>query len=156
MADRVPSDHPSVETVRATLVTVGGTDRLAVAVPADAALPADEVVRLVLDGDEYHAQVQRELGGDDYRIQGAFDAPRFARTQGAGQNRLPAWVDDADVAVGGSVLLDVVVEDFLYGLRAPGDRAVYAAREPPAEGLAAIAEQVQAQADEADADDDAT
>jgi hypothetical protein len=139
VSDRLPSDHDAVETHRAGLEHVGRTDRPKVVVPDDATVPVDEVDRLVVDGRTCHARVETNLHGDP-EITGAFDTPTLAREPGDGENRLETWVADADVTVGGSVLLDVVTEGFKYGLRAPGERTVYEATEKPDAGLSAIAE----------------
>ncbi len=145
MADRVSSDHPSVQTVRATLTETATGVRLEIPAADREAFPVDEVVRLVLDGDELFARVERALTGDDVSIPGVYDAPRFARDPREGEDRLSAWVDDHDVRTGGSVHVDVVEPEFLYGLRAPGETAVYEAREPPNDSLASIAEDVEDQ-----------
>jgi len=139
--DRLPSDHDAVETIRAGLERAGGLDRPKVVLPADRAdaVPAGEVVRLVLDGTTYHAQVREGFDGTP-ELPGAYGTPTLARDPGAGENHLPAWVADADVSLGGSVLLDVVTAGFKYGLRAPGERAVYEATPAPDDGLASIAE----------------
>lgn len=143
MADRLPSDHPSIATVRATLTETTTGHR--VSIPADERdrFPADDVVRVVLDGAERFARVERALTGDDLSIDGAYDAPRLARNPGEGTDRLAAWIESADVRVGGSVLIDVVESDFLYGLRAPGERTVYEAKEPPNESLSSIAKDLE-------------
>lgn len=144
MADRVPSDHDSVETVRATLERVGRTDRRKVAVPTDSAvtLPAEEVVRLVLDGDTYHSRVETDFDGRP-ELRGAYHSPTLARNPGAGTDCLAEWVADAGVSLEGSVLLDVVTPAYKYGLRAPGDRAVYDATDAPSDSLASIASDVE-------------
>jgi len=145
MADRIPSDHDAVATVRATLGTVGSTSRPRIEVPADAAHEfPDGVVRLVVDGTERHAEIGTALGDDRRVIAGAYDAPRLARDPGDAPNRLLSWVDATDaVSVGGSVLVDVVEDGFKYGVRAPGERVVYEATESPDEGLASIAERLE-------------
>ncbi|PSP85906.1 hypothetical protein BRC83_02095 [Halobacteriales archaeon QS_1_68_17] len=137
MPDRVPSDHDAVETVRAPLSRAGSTRRPRIELPEGTA-PAGEVVRVVLGGEEYHARIERALDGGT-EIRGAYDNARLARVPGDGENRLPAWVETAGVTVGNSVLVDVVVEDFKYGVRAPGERVVYTATEPLTDGLADIA-----------------
>lgn len=143
MPERIPSDHDTVETVRATLERVGRTDRPKVAIPAEAAdlLPESGIVRVVLDGQTRHAPVERDFDGAP-ELRGAFDSPTLARDPGTGADRLAEWVADAAVSVGGSVLLDVVTPDHLYGLRAPGERTVYEATEGPADSLADIAKDV--------------
>ena len=144
MPDRVASDHDAVETVRATLERVGRTDRRRVAVPADAGagLTPETVVRLVLDSTTYHTLVETSLEGD-LELRGAFDSPTLARDPESGTDHLPAWVADAGVEVGGSVLLDVVTAEFKYGLRAPGRRVIYEATAAPDKGLSAIARDIE-------------
>ncbi len=141
MSDRLPSDHDAVETHRASLERVGRTDRPKVVVPDDAAVPTDELVRIVVDDRTYHARIETSLQRDP-EITGAYDTPTLARDPGDGENRLETWVESADVTVGGSVLLDVVTEGFQYGLRAPGERAVYDATEAPSDSLSAIADEL--------------
>ena len=138
--DRVPSDNPGVHTVDATLVRAGRTDRPRVAIPADEAdrFPED-VVRLVVDGDELFAPVEPPLRGDGLELRGAFETPEAAREPGSGTDRLAAWRDDAGVPFGNTVHVDVVEEGYKYGLRAPGERAVYTTGRPE-EGLQDIAE----------------
>lgn len=138
MTDRVPADHPSVETVRATLARRGGTHRAAIRLPADASFdPTDDVVRLVLDGTERRAPVGTTTDGRP-TIQGAYESPRLARDR-SGTDHLANWVDDRDLDFGRTVLLDVVVPDFRYGVRAPGEDATYDASQPPSGGLRDVA-----------------
>lgn len=144
MTDRVPSDHDSVETVRATLERVGRTDRRKVTVPADSAatLPADGLVRLVIGGDTYHSRIETDFDGRP-ELRGAFESPTLARDPESGTDRLAEWVADADVSVGGSVCLDVVTPEYKYGLRAPGDRVVYEATDAPDDSLSSIARDIE-------------
>lgn len=139
MADRVSSD--AVPTVRATLAKHGATGRLKLELPADEAeqFPTDEVVRVVLDGDERFARVESSLTGDELLVSGVFDTPSAARNPGEGENHLTDWCEANGRSAGNSVLVDVVEAEFQYGLRAPGDRAVYDALEQPDGSLAAIA-----------------
>ena len=139
MGERVSSEHPSVRTFRGRLEHSGATSRPRIELPAEAADQLDDrVVRLVLDGTTYHADV-RHLG-DAPVIRGAYDNARLARSPGEGQNRLPGWVDDAGLSIGRSVLVDEVVAGSLYGVRAPGSTAVYDAVELPRSSLTRIAE----------------
>ncbi|MDZ7702449.1 MAG: hypothetical protein U5J98_10550 [Halobacteriales archaeon] len=139
MGERVASDHPSVRTFRGHIEPSGATSRPRVALPAEAAdaMP-DGVVRLVLDGRTYHADVR--AGSDGPVIRGAYDNARLARSPGEGENRLPGWIEAADLSIGRSVLIDEVVDGSLFGARAPGRTAVYEATEPPASSLSSIAE----------------
>ena len=141
MTQRVASDHASVTSIDAVLAPSGAADRPSIEIPAEHAgdFTPDEVVRLVLDEKEYRARIQRPLTGDTLQILGAYDTPRLARNPGEGENRLHEWFEDGDLDLGRTVHLDVVEADFLYGVRRPGERAVYEVKEKPDESLSAIA-----------------
>lgn len=141
MADRIASDTESVATHRLTIETVGRTSRPRLELPAELDLEADDVVRLTLDGSEYHTRVESNLEGE-LELRGAFDNPRLARSDD-GEDRLAAWVDDSGVEAGRSVLLDVLTAGYHYGLREPGERVVYTARDPPDDSLSSIAESLE-------------
>ena len=135
MTDRLPSDHPSVETVRATLARRGRT-RSRLELPADDRFPLT-TIRLALDGDVFHTCIERTRTSG-VAIDGAYDNARLARERD-GEDRLEAWRRSSGIDYGRSVLVDVVEAGFLYGVREPGERVVYDAVESPDEGLAAIA-----------------
>ena len=151
---RVPSDDGSVASVRVALVRSGGTRRPCVRLPNDGALEgrvesgscsslslADgDLVRIVIDREEYHARVVSDATGRS--IRGAFDSRRLARTPGDGENRLTEWLAEHGREPGDSIVLDVVVPGDQYGLRIPGDRTVYDARRGPRSSLADIAEDI--------------
>ncbi|WP_049902194.1 DUF7112 family protein [Halococcus agarilyticus] len=137
MPERVPHDHPSVETVRATLARRGRSSRPRLALPDDADRFPTGTTRLVLGGETHHARIESGLDGDR-EITGAYDNARLARDRD-GTDRLDEWRSSAGIDLGRSVVVDVVEPGFLYGVREPGERAVYEATEPPDEGLAAIA-----------------
>lgn len=142
MTDRVGSDHPSVSTARGRLVRRGGTRRPAVEVPTagDVTLPTEGTVRLVVDGREHHAPV---VGGNGNRVlAGAYDDARRARERD-GADRLAEWVADRDVEFGRSVLVDEVAPGERYGLRLPGETAVYADWRGPDRSLRRIAEDLE-------------
>ncbi|WP_226480584.1 DUF7112 family protein [Natrinema amylolyticum] len=143
MTDRVASDHPSVQTVRSACTETATGVKLEVPADDREAFPTDEVVRIVLDGEERFAQVERALTGDDLSIPGVYDTPNLARNPSDGTDRLTEWTAEQDVPAGGSVLIDVVEPEFLYGLRAPGETTYYDAREPPNESLSEIAENLE-------------
>lgn len=140
MSDAVSSDV--VDTVRATLARAGRTDRPKVALPDDDRdrFPAGEVVRVVLDGTTRHARVERALD-DSLELRGAYANARQAR-EGDGDNHLLAWAEASGLEFGRTVQVDVVDEGAIYGLRAPGERAVYSVPSGPDESLADIAEDV--------------
>jgi hypothetical protein len=132
--ERIPSDHSTVETVRVTLSRYGRT-RSRLPLPDDDRFPLT-TVRLVLDGDTSHARI--ETGKDGPEITGVYDNARLARER-TGEDRLEEWRTESNIDYGRSVLVDIVESGFLYGVREPGERAVYEAVESPDEGLAAIA-----------------
>ncbi len=141
MSERLPSDSPAIDTHRAELVRLGGTRNQCLRVPdALEGVSPGELIRLVIRGDEYHTVVADDGAGAVVR--GAFDNARLARTTGEGTNRLAAWLRSLDRESGSSVELDVVVPGEQFGLRAPGERAVYTVREGPPDSLASIAERL--------------
>lgn len=140
MGDRVPSDHDTVESRRVAVESVGRTDRLRVALPGTLDLSPDDVVRLSLDGEDYHAQVSESLDGS-LELRGAYDNERLAREGDPEDNHLVDWLQSAGLGDGRSVLLDELVAGAHYGLREPGSRVVYTVREPPSDSLSDIAEQ---------------
>jgi hypothetical protein len=137
VAERVPSDHPSVTTYRAHLQRSGGTRRPCLRLPDGVTAADGDVGRLVLDGTEYHATVTSDTEGRVVR--GAYDNRRMARDR-EGTNRLVEWAEAVDRDPGDAVSLDELVADTLYGLRVPGTRVVYTVTEPPSDSLSAIAD----------------
>ena len=137
MSESVPSD--AVDSVRATLDRAGRTERPKVTVPEEAhdRIPEGEVLRLSLGGDVRFATVELAID-DSYEIRGVYDNARLAR-EASGENRLVEWFEAHGLDFGRTVHLDVVDEGFFYGLRAPGERAVYRVPDRPDEGLAEIA-----------------
>lgn len=142
MPERVPSE--SVETHRATVERVGRTDRRRVVVPVAATDPfdAEAVIEIVIEERTYHGRVETALDGR-LVLDGAYDTPTLARSPGDGENHLADWLAGTGVAVGDSVLFDIVTEGYTVGLRAPGERTVYEATEPPSESLSSIARDLQ-------------
>jgi len=148
---RVPSDDEGVASIRASLARSGGTRRPCVRLPDDDALAGrvesgtcesldlsdGDIVRLVFDREERYALVRAD--GRGRLIRGAYDNRRLAREPGEGDNRLVAWLDANDRESGQSVVLDVVVPGELYGLRIPGERAIYDANRGPRSSLSDIA-----------------
>jgi hypothetical protein len=137
--ERVPSDHPSVTTFRTHLRRSGGTTRPCLRLPDDAAVAAGDPIRLVLDGDEFHAPVTADTAG--LVVRGAYDNRRMARER-EGTNRLIEWADAVGREPDDAVELDEIVAGTLYGLRVPGTRTIYAATETPRDSLRSIAESI--------------
>lgn len=132
--------HESLTSVVGTVDRAGGTRRLELRLPTDgeASFPAGDVVRVVLDGTEHRARVDRTADGTPV-FRGAYDTPTQARDPGAAANRLAEWVESEDLEAGRSVHVDVVEEEFKYGVRAPGADATYESTGQPDSGLADIA-----------------
>ncbi|MFB6155104.1 MAG: hypothetical protein ABEJ22_04355 [Haloferacaceae archaeon] len=147
MPDSVPSDHPSVRTYRAEIARSGGTRRPCVRpVETVDALGDGDLFRLVLDGETYHARATEDARG--LVLRGAYDNRRLARSPGDAENRLVEWVADAGLDVGSALDLDEVEAGYQYGLRAPGDRAVYEVTRKPKDSLASIAERLERDRDD--------
>lgn len=137
MPDRLPSDHPAVDTHRVRVARYGGRRRR-LAIPAEI-VPTDEAVRFVLDGETRYGVVRSAPGRDDETLAGVYATPDAARDPGDATDHLAAWLDAHDVSTGESVLLDVIEPEEAYGLRPPGERAIYEAVDPPASSLQDIA-----------------
>jgi hypothetical protein len=110
------------------------------------ALAEGDVVRLVLDGDEFHAVVTGDTAG--LVVRSAHDNRRMARERD-GENRLVEWASAVGRGPGDAVEVDEVVPGTLYGVRVPGARTVYSATEPPRDSLSAIADSLDGRDDDA-------
>lgn len=139
MGDYVTDD--AVATVTGTLARAGGTRRQELRLPTGAAedFPAGDAVRVVIDGTEYHAELERNADGNPV-LRGAFETPSLARDPGSAQDAFAAWIDEHGFDAGRSVHVDVVEPGFKYGVRAPGKSTTYETYEPPRSSLADIAE----------------
>ena len=138
MSDRVASDAAAVTTLRAHLARSGGTRLPCLRVPDEAAVERGDEVRLVLDGRSCHARVAGDARG--LLVRGAYDNRRLAREPGEGENRLVEWCRDHGREADDAVEFDEVDPGYLYGLRVPGERAVYEVTGRPNEGLRDIAD----------------
>jgi hypothetical protein len=139
VTERIHSD--GVETIRATVERSDGTRRPEVRLPEERAEDLPEgPIRVTIDGTGYHAPLVSGAGGTTLR--GAYANPRRARERG-GTDHLAAWVDDREIDFGRSVLLDVVVPGEQFGLRAPGEEAVYEVRREPPNDLRNIARDIE-------------
>lgn len=151
---RLPSDDPSLASVRVRVARSGGTRRPCVRLPADGELeerlesgsldaldvePGD-LVRVIIDRTEYHVRIDSDSRGR--LIRGAFDNRRLARTDGEGENRLVEWLTEHSREEGDALLLDGIAVGDAYGLRLPGDRTVYDVDAGPRDSLADIARDV--------------
>ena len=140
MTNRLPSDSDSVETARAELIRLGSARRQGIRLPEHCSdeLAAGDLVRLVFDDTEYHAQIADDTCGQV--IRGAYENRRLARSTGEGDNHLTEWLRELDRESGNSVEFDIVVAGEQYGLREPGKRAIYTVKQGPRSSLSSIAE----------------
>jgi len=140
MSTRLPSDSDAVDSYRATIVRRGGSRTPCLELPAAVAetVAVDDRLTLVIDGSEYYATVS----GNDSEplLYGAYETRKQARKTGSGTNRLGEWLRSLDREVGDSVICDAIVAGERYGLRAPGDRAVYTVKHEPRDSLQSIAD----------------
>ena len=144
MPDRVSHDHPTVETLDATLGRYGGTRRPQIRLPETNAVSVGDVIRIVLDGSEYRTRIERQSNGSPV-IYGAYETPRLARNPGSAADALQSWVADRDLDFGRTVHVDIVDPDHKIGLRAPGESATYTTTATPDDSLAAIARDIEDQ-----------
>lgn len=138
MVDRVPSDHASLTTYRAEVARSGGTRRPCLRLPDEVELDGSDLIRVILDGDEYHARVRADATGAFLR--GAYDLKAEARDPAGAENRLVEWLRSAGRGPDSVVEFDEVVAGDCYGVRVPGERSVYRVRESPSGSLQDIAE----------------
>jgi len=140
MSTRLPSDSDAVDSYRAAIVRRGGSRTPCLELPTAVAetVAVDDRITIVIDGADYFATV----GGDDsgQLLYGGYDTRTQARSTGEGTNRLGAWLRGLDREIGDSVICDVIADGERYGLRAPGDRAVYTVIHEPRDSLQSIAE----------------
>lgn len=128
MGERVPHDHPTIETLEATLRRRGRTTGPVVRVEAH---PLEEVatpVRLLMDGSQYWTIFEVRDRGIEIRY--VSETESALADQPPELNALVDWVEDAGLTFGRSLHLDVVEPGFKYGLRAPGESAIYGSGRP--------------------------
>ena len=138
MSDRLPSDHPAVDSHRVKLGTVGATSQPELLLPPVLECEAGDFVRLVLDGTATHAEVVATMDGER-ALRGAHENRRLARSE-RGPGLLADWLEDHGHDAGTTLVLDVLTEGYAYGLRVPGERVVYDPVEQPRSSLRDIAE----------------
>lgn len=136
MTDQIASDHPSVETFRATVKRHGPGRRLALPEVAREALGVPGAVGTIVDGRTHFARC-RAVGGTP-SIVGLY-ATRTGADDRTGQDELGAWLDRHDRGRGRSVHVDVIEPGYRIGLRPPGERVVYEDVPDRDDGLDAIA-----------------
>lgn len=151
MADRIPSDHASVHTARAEVARSGGTRRPCLRLPAELALGAGEFVRVVIDGKECHAKIERDSTG--LLLRGAYDLKSEARDPGRAENRLVEWLRGADREPGDPVEIDEIEAGERYGVRLPGERTFYRDTSGPGGSLQDIASDLDGEGSDSGGDD---
>ncbi|GAB7014206.1 DUF7112 family protein [Halolamina salina] len=137
MPDRIPSDHASVRTERAEVARSGGTRRPCLRLPADLDLEPGAFVRVVIDGEERHAEVREDRSG--FLLRGAYDLKSEARDPGRAENRLVEWLQEQGREPGDPVEVDEIQPGERYGLRLPGERTFYRDTSGPGGSLQDIA-----------------
>jgi len=137
VSERIPSDHGSVQSLRASLARSGGTRRPCLRLPDDVAVDEGDIIRLLLDGRTTHARVVSDASG--LLLRGSYDNQRLSREPGDGENRLVEWCETHDRGPGDAVELDELDPGFCYGLRDPGERVVYDVPRRPNQSLSDIA-----------------
>ncbi|UPM42045.1 DUF7112 family protein [Halocatena salina] len=144
MSDRIPHDHPSIDTVRGTIDRAGSTAHPKLVLDSESSLFPEGVVHLTLDGQQYHARIERSFDGTP-EIRSVYDNARLAR-EGAREpsvNRLREWFDEGDLVFGRSVHVDVIEPDHQYAIRRPGATAVYTVIPRPDRSLSEIADSLE-------------
>jgi hypothetical protein len=129
-----------VESHRGTVARHGGPRSRRLRLPDDADVAAGDLLRVTVDGRDGFARVAADAEGR--YLGGVYANRRLARTDGAGDDRLAAWLVDTGVGPGESVAVDALDPGHHYGLRQAGDRVVDTVSERRDDSLAAIAERV--------------
>lgn len=137
MSERVTHDHPTIETVEATVKRQGGTTRPEIQVNEELDVDTGDLVRVVLDGSEYRVPIEHASDGKPV-FRHANSSPRLARNPQGAENALVDWVEKRELSFGRTVSVDIVEPGFKYGLRSPGESAVYSGGKPT-DSLAGIA-----------------
>ena len=150
MPDRIPSDHASVRTERAEVARSGGTRRPCLRLPADLDLDPGSFVRVVVDGEEYHAEIREDRSG--FLLRGAYDLKSEARDPGRAENRLVEWLQEQGGEPGDPVEVDEIDPGERYGLRLPGERTFYRDTSGPGGSLQDIASDLDGSRGSDDAD----
>ena len=140
MSTRLPSDSNTIDSARATIIRRGGSRTPCLELPTAVTetVAVDDRLTIVIDGAEYYATVA--VDGNGLLLYGAYETRKQARKTGVGANRLGEWLRSLDREIGDSVICDSIVAGERYGLRAPGDRAVYTVKHEPRDSLQSIAD----------------
>lgn len=97
----------------------------------------ESIVHCVLSGEQYHARIEWNFDGIP-EIRSVRDNSRLIRER-EGENRLHEWFEASNLGFDRSVHVDVIEPGHLYGVRVPGDRAIYTDVPKPNSSLTDIA-----------------
>ncbi|RRJ28419.1 DUF7112 family protein [Halocatena pleomorpha] len=144
MSDRIPHDHPSIDTVRATIDRAGSMAHPKLVLPAEPSLFPAGIVHITLDGQQYRARIERSFD-DTPEIRSVYDNARLVRDGAREQsvNRLREWFDEGDLDYGRSIHVDIIEPGHQYAVRRPGATAVYAVVPQPDQSLSDIADSLE-------------
>lgn len=142
MPNRLPHDHPSIDSVRATIERAGSTAHPKLVLPEEPALFPEGVAHVTIDGQQYHARIDRSFEGVP-EIRSIRDNARLARRgKTDAVNRLREWFDAGDLGFGRSIHVDIIEPGHQYAIRRPGEQAVYTTIAQPDQSLSAIAREL--------------
>jgi hypothetical protein len=139
--DAIPSDHPTVDSLRVECSQIGRTGRLQLLLPGDLSGESGAAIRLHIEGTTAYTAVVSTLDGE-FAIQGAYANRRRARTE-EGTDLLQEWLESNGYGPESTLVLDVLTDGYGYGLREPGDRVVYEPTDSPNSSLAEIAQSIE-------------
>lgn len=143
--ERLRSDHPTIPTHTGAVIRYGSRRR-ALAISHDE-LFSETVVRIIADETEWFTQPIREQG-QRWVISGLYTQPGAAREYDQTETKLADWLEKRDLSPGRTVFVDVIDEGVKYGLRGPGEDAVYQVPDQSAAGLVDIAREIDPSTDE--------
>ena len=142
MADgeRISAAHPTVETLRARVERHGGR-RHRLVLPAAPSVPEPgTTVRVIFDDGTRFAPITAGRSADERWITAVYRSLAGANAGDDSANVLSEWLGAADRSPGRTVLVDVLVPEYAFGFRIPGEQRTYPIIDPPDEGLADIAQ----------------
>ncbi len=143
MSARIQHDHPSIESVRATIERAGSTAHPRLVLPEEPSLFPEGLIHVTLSESRYRGLLDHSFEGVP-QLRSVYDNARLARSRDPdASNRLREWFATSDLEFGRSVHVDVIEPGHQYGIRVPGASAVYTPIEKPDDSLAAIAEDLE-------------
>lgn len=141
MTERIASDHPSVETIRARVCRHAGRRlRIDLVEDPDGIDPADGPIDAVVD--DQTRVVTIATVGQSIALTGVYRTMASARAGQQSANELRDVLASMDRTAGDAVLIDVIDPGERIGIRRPGDRVRYDARGGTDTSLDAIVDDV--------------